>query len=79
MSCTSSATCRSPPTREIRTVGSPGSDQGMPAWAPAFLARDIGEKRARGIWYLCRRNDTARALELGLVNEVVPLAELTRR
>jgi naphthoate synthase len=41
-----------------------------------LLARQIGEKRAKEIWLLCRRYDAATALEWGLVNAVVPLADL---
>ncbi len=42
----------------------------------AHLARLVGQKKAREIWYLCRRYDARQALAMGLVNEVVPLAEL---
>jgi naphthoate synthase len=41
-----------------------------------FLARAIGEKRAREIWFLCRRYDAETAERWGLVNKVVPAAEL---
>src|SRR5213596_1207908 len=41
-----------------------------------FLARVVGEKKAREIWYLCRQYSAAEALAMGLVNEVVPAAEL---
>ena len=41
-----------------------------------LLARQIGEKRAKEIWFLCRQYDAATALSWGLVNAVVPLAEL---
>ena len=41
-----------------------------------LLARTIGMKRAKEIWFLCRQYDAARALELGLVNTVVPLDRL---
>ena len=41
-----------------------------------LLARTIGTKRAKEIWFLCRRYDAARALEMGLVNAVVPLDRL---
>jgi naphthoate synthase len=40
------------------------------------LARLVGQKKAREIWYLCRRYSAREALEMGLVNAVVPLAEL---
>ncbi|MCD6728011.1 MAG: 1,4-dihydroxy-2-naphthoyl-CoA synthase [Solirubrobacteraceae bacterium] len=42
----------------------------------SLLARQIGQKRAKEVWFLCRQYDAAQALELGLVNAVVPLAEL---
>ena len=38
----------------------------------AYLARVVGEKKAREIWYLCRRYPAQEALEMGLVNKVVP-------
>ena len=38
----------------------------------AYLARVVGEKRAREIWYLCRQYDAATAERWGLVNAVVP-------
>ncbi len=40
------------------------------------LARLVGQKKAREIWYLCRRYSAAEALAMGLVNVVVPLAQL---
>jgi naphthoate synthase len=42
----------------------------------SYLARIVGQKKAREIWYLCRQYDAAQALEMGLVNTVVPYAEL---
>jgi naphthoate synthase len=42
----------------------------------ATLARIVGQKKAREIWYLCRQYDAQDALEMGLVNKVVPLEEL---
>ena len=42
----------------------------------SYLARIVGQKKAREIWYLCRQYDAHQALEMGLVNTVVPLAEL---
>ena len=42
----------------------------------AFLARVVGEKRAREIWYFCRQYDAATAERWGLVNAVVPQAEV---
>ncbi|HUY30608.1 MAG TPA: 1,4-dihydroxy-2-naphthoyl-CoA synthase [Acidimicrobiales bacterium] len=45
-------------------------------YGAGLLARTIGQKRAKEIWFLCRQYDAARAYEMGLVNEVVPLARL---
>jgi naphthoate synthase len=42
----------------------------------AYLARVVGEKRAREIWFLCRRYDAETAERWGLVNQVVPAREL---
>ena len=42
----------------------------------AYLARILGEKRAREVWYLCRQYDAATMERWGLVNKVVPAAEL---
>lgn len=42
----------------------------------AYLTRLVGEKKAREIWFLCRTYTAQQALEMGLVNKVVPLAEL---
>ena len=42
----------------------------------AQLARLVGQKKAREIWYLCRQYDAQEALEMGLVNAVVPLDQL---
>ena len=47
-----------------------------PGFGTAYLARIVGEKRAREIWYLCRRYTAAEALAMGLVNVVVPHDEL---
>ena len=41
-----------------------------------YLARVVGEKRAREIWFLCRRYSAAEAYAMGLINKVVPAAEL---
>ena len=41
-----------------------------------YLARVVGEKRAREIWYLCRQYSAQEALAMGLVNRVVPLPSL---
>ena len=42
----------------------------------SYLARIVGQKKAREIWYLCRQYDAKQALEMGLVNHVVPLEKL---
>ena len=41
-----------------------------------YLARLVGQRKAREIWFLCRQYGAAEALEMGLVNAVVPLAQL---
>ena len=41
-----------------------------------LLARTVGMKKAKEIWYLCRQYDAAQASEMGLVNTVVPVARL---
>jgi naphthoate synthase len=45
-------------------------------YGSGLLARHIGQKRAREIWFLCRPYDAQTALQWGLVNAVVPLEEL---
>jgi naphthoate synthase len=42
----------------------------------SFLARIVGQKKAREIWYLCRQYNAEEALSMGLVNKVVPVEEL---
>jgi naphthoate synthase len=42
----------------------------------SLLARQVGLKKAKEIWFLCRRYDAQQALEMGLVNAVVPLEKL---
>ena len=42
----------------------------------SYLARIVGQKKAREIWYLCEQYDAQEALAMGLVNKVVPLADL---
>jgi dihydroxynaphthoic acid synthetase len=44
----------------------------------AYLARVVGEKKAREIWYLCRRYTAEQALQMGLVNVVVPPEDLDK-
>jgi len=45
-------------------------------YGSGLLARSIGQKRAREVWFLCRQYDAQQALEWGLVNAVVPLVDL---
>ncbi len=47
-----------------------------PGFGTALLARVVGEKKAREMWYLCRRYPAREALAMGLVNTVVPHDEL---
>jgi naphthoate synthase len=42
----------------------------------SYLARVVGQKKAREIWFLCRQYNAQQALEMGLVNTVVPVTEL---
>lgn len=42
----------------------------------SYLARIVGQKKAREIWFLCRQYDAQQALDMGLVNTVVPLEQL---
>ncbi len=42
----------------------------------SYLARIVGQKKAREIWYLCEQYDAREALAMGLVNKVVPVADL---
>lgn len=42
----------------------------------SYLARIVGQKKAREIWYMCRQYDAKQALDMGLVNTVVPLKDL---
>ncbi|MDB5857201.1 MAG: badI [Ramlibacter sp.] len=47
-----------------------------PGWGTAYLSHLVGEKKAREIWYLCRKYKAPEALAMGLCNAVVPLAQL---
>jgi 2-ketocyclohexanecarboxyl-CoA hydrolase len=47
-----------------------------PGWGTAYLSRIVGEKKAREIWYMCRRYSAADAQAMGLVNAVVPHDQL---
>jgi naphthoate synthase len=44
-----------------------------------YLARVVGQRKAREIWFLCRRYDATQALAMGLVNAVAPLEDLERQ
>ena len=60
------------------TFGQVGPKVGSfdPGFGTGYLARVVGEKRAREIWYLCEQYDAETAYRWGLVNKVVPRAEL---
>ncbi len=45
-------------------------------WGATYMARVVGHKKAREIWYLCRQYSAQEALDMGLVNKVVPMAHL---
>jgi naphthoate synthase len=45
-------------------------------YGSGLLARHVGQKKAREIWFLCRQYDATEALEMGLVNAVVPVDQL---
>ena len=45
-------------------------------WGASYMARIVGQKKAREIWFLCRQYDAQAALDMGLVNTVVPLDRL---
>ncbi|MDA2965668.1 MAG: 1,4-dihydroxy-2-naphthoyl-CoA synthase [Actinomycetota bacterium] len=45
-------------------------------YGAGLLAAHVGQKKAREIWFLCRQYDAKEAFEMGLVNTVVPIAEL---
>ena len=45
-------------------------------WGASYMARIVGQKKAREIWFLCRLYDAQEALDMGLVNRVVPLDQL---
>ena len=45
-------------------------------YGASYMARIVGQKKAREIWFLCRQYDAREALEMGLVNRVVPYEQL---
>jgi 2-ketocyclohexanecarboxyl-CoA hydrolase len=63
---------------DTATLGQVGPKVGSvdPGWGTALLSRVVGEKKAREIWYLCRRYPAAEAEKMGWVNKVVPAADL---
>lgn len=63
---------------ETATFGQVGPKVGSidPGWGTAYLARHIGDKRAREMWFMCRRYSAKDCYDMGLVNKVVPLDQL---
>ena len=63
---------------EKATFGQVGPKVGSvdPGWGTAYLSRIVGEKKAREIWFLCRRYKAQEAFDMGLVNKVVPHEQL---
>ena len=59
---------------ETAIFGQVGPKMGSvdPGFGTAYLTRVVGEKKAREIWYMCRRYSAKEALEMGLVNAVFP-------
>lgn len=47
-------------------------------YGASYMARIVGQKKAREIWFLCRQYDARQALDMGLVNTVVPYADLEK-
>jgi hypothetical protein len=62
--------------RKVRKGRKAKDDGGFGA---GYLARVVGQRKAREIWFLCRRYDATQALAMGLVNAVVPLEDLERQ
>jgi len=58
---------------ETAQFGQVGPKMGSvdPGFGTAYLARIVGDKKAREMWYLCRRYSAREALEMGLVNKIV--------
>ena len=71
-------TCDFTIAAENAIFGQNGPRVGSPAdgYLVAYLTRVVGAKKAREIWMLCRRYKAQQALEMGLVNTVVPLDKL---
>lgn len=47
-------------------------------WGASYMARIVGQKKAREIWFLCRQYDAQQALDMGLINSIVPLVFLEK-
>ena len=75
-SCTSCATSRSPPTTPASARPARRSAPSTAATARACCRRLVGPKKAKEFWMLCRQYDAQQALDMGLVNTVVPLDQL---
>ena len=63
---------------EKATFGQVGPKVGSvdPGWGTAYLARLVGERKAREIWFLCRRYKAQEAVDMGLINKAVPHDQL---
>ena len=63
---------------EKATFGQVGPKVGSvdPGWGTAYLARLVGERKAREIWFLCRKYSAAEAEKMGLINKAVPHDQL---
>ena len=63
---------------ETAKIGQTGPRVGSfdAGFGASYLARVVGQKKAREIWFLCRKYNAQEALEMGLVNKVVPLEQL---
>jgi naphthoate synthase len=48
----------------------------MGGWGASYMARLVGQKKAREIWFLCRQYDALQALDMGLINTIVPIERL---
>src|SRR5699024_10508668 len=59
-------------------VGQPGAEVGSAEadYGRGYVARIVGKKKAGEIGYLCRQDNAQEALDMGLVNTVVPLADI---
>ena len=73
---TCSAICRSPSDTAIFGQTGPRVGSVDAGHGTGFLARVVGEKKAREIWYMCRQYGAQEALAMGLVNKVVPHKDL---